>query len=78
MVILKMIIDLKGFQRSIYLAVSFSALVSLKVSVTVGLGSSVVIDSFNMCLNTLKVNFSNELFSIWPLELQITFVTCKY
>lgn len=78
MVILKMIIDLKGFQRSIYLAVSFSALVSLKVSVTVGLGSSVVIDSFNMCLNTLKVNFSNELFSIWPLELQINFVTCKY
>jgi len=39
-VILKRIIDLKGFQRSIYLAMNFSALVSLKVNVPVGLGSS--------------------------------------
>lgn len=68
---MKRIIDLKGFQRSIYLAMNFSALVSLKVSVPVGLGSSFEIDSFNLCLNTLKVKFSNELFSVWRLQVSI-------
>ena len=46
------------------------------MSVPVGLRSSFEIDSFNLCLNTLKVKFSNELFSIW--RLQINFDTCKY
>lgn len=73
---MKRIIDLKGFQRLIYLPVNFSALVSLKVSIPVGLGSSFEIDSFNLCLNTLKVKISNELFIIW--RLQINFDTCKY
>ena len=69
-VISKGIIDLKGFQRSVYLAVNFSALASLRVSVPVGLGSSFGIDSFNLCLNTLKGKFSNGLFSIWRLQIK--------